>query len=70
MCGSGLGLANLPELYLRSEIGGVDMVARLALADWSANRSIAAVWREAVACADSYRIIAEAIALEARRILA
>ena len=70
MCGSGLGLAILPELYLRSEVGGVDMVTRLALADWSASRSIAAVWREGVAYADSYQIIAEAIAVEARRILA
>ena len=46
------------------------MVKRLALADWSASRSIAAIWREGAAYADSYRIIAEAIASEARRILA
>ncbi|MDE2403526.1 MAG: hydrogen peroxide-inducible genes activator [Sphingomonadales bacterium] len=69
MAGSGLGFAILPELYLRSEVGGEDMVTRLHLADWSANRSIAAVWREGVAFADSYRVIAETIASEARRIL-
>ena len=70
MCGSGLGLAILPELYLRSEVGGEDMVTRLTIADWSASRSIAAVWREGTAYTESYRIIAETIATEARRILA
>lgn len=69
MCGSGLGFAILPELYLRSEVGGEDMVKRLDLADWSASRSIAAVWRAGAAYADSYRIISEAIVSEARRIL-
>ncbi len=69
MSGSGLGLAILPELYLRSEVGGQDMVKRLAPADWSATRSIAAVWREGAAFTDSYRIIAETIATEARRVL-
>lgn len=70
MCGSGLGLAIIPELYLRSEVGGEDMVKRLTLTDWSASRSIAAIWRNGAAYADSYRIIAQAIASEARRILA
>lgn len=69
MCGWGLGFAILPELYLRSEVGGEDMVKRLDLADWSSSRSIAAVWREGAAYSDSYRTIAEAIASEARRIL-
>jgi LysR family hydrogen peroxide-inducible transcriptional activator len=69
MCGSGLGFAILPELYLRSEVGGENMVTRLALADWTGNRSIAAVWREGAAYSESYRTIAEAIAAEARRIL-
>lgn len=70
MCGSGIGFAMLPELYLRSEAGGADMVRRLDLADWSASRSIAAIWREGAAYADSFRIIADAIAIEARGILA
>ncbi len=69
MCGSGLGFAILPELYLLSEAGGEDMVTRLVLADWSASRSIAAVWREGAAYADTYRLIAELIATEARQTL-
>jgi LysR family hydrogen peroxide-inducible transcriptional activator len=69
MCGSGIGFAILPELYLRSEAGGADMVRRLDLADWSASRSIAAVWRQGAAYSDSFRLIADAIADEARRIL-
>jgi LysR family hydrogen peroxide-inducible transcriptional activator len=70
MCGSGIGFALLPEFYLRSEAGGEDMVVRLKLADWSASRSIAAAWREGVAFAASYKMIAGVIASEARRILA
>lgn len=70
MCGSGLGFSLLPELYLRSEVGGENMVARLNVSDWSASRSIAAVWRAGVAYADHHRVIAETIATEARRILA
>lgn len=69
MAGSGIGLAILPELYLRSEVGGQDMVRRLAIADWSANRSIAAVWRQRAAYAQSYRLIAEAIAAEAHDLM-
>jgi len=69
MCGSGLGFAVLPELYLRSEVGGQDMVSRLNPVDWQASRSIAAVWRQGAAFGDSYRIIAETIATEARRVL-
>lgn len=66
MAGSGIGLAILPELYLRSEVGGEDMVRRITVADWSATRSIAAVWRQGAAYGESYRLIAEAIAAEAR----
>ncbi|MXP45277.1 LysR family transcriptional regulator [Altererythrobacter sediminis] len=69
MAGSGLGLAILPELYLRSETGGEDMVRRFAIEDWSATRSIAAVWREGAAFAGAYAAIAEVIAAEAREIL-
>ena len=69
MCGSGLGFAVLPDLYLRSEAGGKEMVKRLELADWSASRSIAAAWRRGAAYTDSYRIIADMIAVTARRVL-
>ncbi|MEZ5696856.1 MAG: hydrogen peroxide-inducible genes activator [Sphingomonadaceae bacterium] len=70
MAGSGLGLAILPELYLHSEVGGEDMVERLIITDWAATRSIAAVWRQGAAYADTYRLVAEAIAAEARRVMA
>ncbi|MEJ2694816.1 MAG: LysR substrate-binding domain-containing protein [Candidatus Thiodiazotropha sp.] len=66
MAGAGIGLAILPELYLRSEVGGEDMVRRLTVTDWSATRSIAAVWRQGAAYDENYRIIAQAIADEAR----
>lgn len=69
MAGSGLGLAILPELYLRSETGGEDMVKRFVIQDWSATRSIAAVWREGAAFADAFAAIAKVIAAEAREIL-
>lgn len=69
MCGSGLGFAVLPELYLRSESGGQDMVARLAPVGWSARRTIAAVWRQGAAFGESFQIIADTIAAEARRVL-
>ena len=69
MCGSGLGFAILPELYLRSEVGGEDMVARLKPEGWTATRSIAAVWRDGAAFADSYRLIADIVVDHARHIL-
>ena len=69
MAGSGIGLAILPELYLRSEAGGEDMVHRLVVQDWSATRSIAAVWRQGAAYGDSYRLVARAIADEAHGML-
>lgn len=69
MAGSGLGMAILPELYLQSEAGGEDMVHRLTIADWSATRSIAAVWRRGAAYADSYRVIAQAIGEKAAEML-
>lgn len=69
MCGSGLGFAILPELYLRSEVGGENMVRRLEPVDWSASRSIAAVWREGAAFSDNYRMISSVIAEEAHALL-
>lgn len=70
MCGSGLGLALLPELYIRSETGGEDMVTRLKVEEWSATRSIAAVWRERTAFSETYARIAERIAEHARLLMA
>ena len=70
MSGSGLGLAFLPELYLRAETGGEDMVTRLDIDGWSATRSIAAVWRDRTALSETYAQIAQLIADHARRLLA
>jgi len=69
MCGSGLGFAILPELYLRSEVGGENMVTRLKPEGWAAARSIAAVWRDGAAFADNYRLIADLVVEQARQIL-
>lgn len=66
MCASGLGIAILPELYLRSEVGGKNVIAALPVADWSATRSIGALWRNGSVYGESYAKIAEVIRREAR----
>lgn len=67
MVGSGVGLAILPELYIKSGAGGLDMVAIADPAGWQEYRSIGAAWRSKAAFADLYAEIASLIALEARR---
>ncbi len=69
MAGSGLGLAVLPELYLRSETGGQDMVRRFTIRDWNETRSIAALWRHGAAFTENYARIAEIVNDEARAIM-
>lgn len=69
MAGSGIGLAILPELYLRSEVGGEDMVRRLTIADWASSRSIAAIWRKGAVYGDNYRMVAQAVATKAQIIM-
>lgn len=69
MCASGLGLAILPELYLRSEVGGRNVVTALQIQDWSAKRSIAAVWRAGSVYTESFHEIALAIQREALLLL-
>ncbi|WP_417320578.1 hydrogen peroxide-inducible genes activator [Erythrobacter aureus] len=67
MVGSGVGLAILPELYIRSDAGGLDMV-RIAEPDgWAEYRSLAAAWRPSAAYADLYAEVAQVIADEARK---
>lgn len=68
MAASGLGLAILPELYVRSEVGGLAGVRILKPAGWHHYRSIAAAWRDGAAYSDIYRDIAHCIATEARRL--
>jgi len=58
MVGSGVGLAILPELYIRSGAGGLDMVSVAEPSGWSAYRSIGAAWRSSAAFADLYAEIA------------
>ncbi|RVT42324.1 hydrogen peroxide-inducible genes activator [Sphingobium algorifonticola] len=69
MVGSGIGIAVLPELYIRSEVGGDAMVRRIDPVDWAASRSIAAAWRRNAAYADAYRAVAKKIQNAARAIL-
>jgi len=69
MVGSGLGLAVLPDLYVRSELGGSSGVVLLEIAGWNATRSIAAAWRRGAAYAGLYRGIAEYIRAEAVHLL-
>lgn len=69
MAASGLGLAILPELYVRSDVGGLAGVKVLQPAGWNHYRSIAAVWRAGAAYADIYASIAQRIAEEAHRLV-
>ncbi|MBC2665737.1 hydrogen peroxide-inducible genes activator [Novosphingobium flavum] len=69
MCASGLGLAILPELYLRSDVGGKNVVAPLEIMDWSGSRSVAALWRRNSVYSENYRKIAEVIDREASLLL-
>lgn len=69
MCASGLGLAVLPALYLRSEVGGRNVVTPLHIQGWSAKRSIAAVWRAGSVYTESFHEIALAIQREALLLL-
>lgn len=66
MVGSGVGLAILPELYIRSGAGGLDMVVVSNPPGWAEYRSIGATWRSSAAFAELYAEIAEVIAAEAR----
>ena len=62
MVGSGVGLAILPELYIRSGAGGLDVVRIAEPEGWDEYRSIGAAWRASAAFADLYAEIAAMIA--------
>lgn len=66
MVGSGVGLAVLPELYVRSGAGGLDVVRIVEPAGWSEYRSVGLAWRQSAAFADLYAQIGAIIAEEAR----
>ena len=64
MAGTGLALTILPDLYIRSEVGGSAGVNILQVTDWAPTRSIAAAWRHGAAYSDAYSTIAECIRQE------
>ena len=66
MVGSGVGLALLPEMYIRSGAGGLDVVSIAEPKGWGEYRSIGAAWRKRAAFGDTYQQIARIIADEAR----
>ena len=69
MVASGLGLAILPALYVRSELDRGGDVAILDVDGWNVTRSIGAAWRVGAGFADEYDAISRRIADEARAML-
>ena len=69
MASSGMGLAVLPELYIRSDVGGRAGIDVLEPLGWKYTRSIAAAWRSGAAYGDAYRTISERIQDEARALI-
>ena len=70
MVASGLGLAILPEFYIRSAVGGLSGVVVIEPCGWTFTRSIAAAWRIGAAYDSEYRVIADRIQSEARALTA
>ena len=69
MAASGIGLAVLPELYIRSDVAGGTGVVILEPKGWSFTRSIAAAWRSGAAYGDAYAMIASRIEAEASALI-
>ncbi len=70
MAATGLALTILPDLYLRSEVGGSTGVKILDVEDWQPTRSIAAAWRTGAAYEEIFRKIADCVSIEARSVIA
>jgi LysR family hydrogen peroxide-inducible transcriptional activator len=66
MVGTGVGLALLPEIYIRSEAGGLEVVAIAEPEGWAEYRSVAAAWRASAAMAQVYSEISDLVAQVAR----
>ena len=66
MVGSGVGLAILPELYIRSDAGGLDVVHIAEPEGWQEYRSVGVAWRSSAAFGEFDTEIGETIAEEAR----
>lgn len=69
MVATGLGVTILPDLYIRSEVGGSAGVRIVEVEDWRPTRSIAAAWRRGAAYADVYAAIAEHVRSEAKAMM-
>lgn len=65
MVGSGVGPAILPELYIRSDAGGLDVVRMVEPEGWDEYRSVGVAWRKNAAFEGTYRDIARIILGEA-----
>lgn len=70
MVASGLGLALLPSLYLRSDVGGAAGVKTLLIQNWTAYRAIAIAWRRHSPMNAAFQMIADHVQSSARRLLA
>lgn len=69
MAATGLALTILPDLYIRSEVGGSAGVKILEVQDWRPVRRIAAAWRIGAAYSDAFQSIAECVRSEAVSII-
>ncbi|WBH17978.1 LysR family transcriptional regulator [Sphingomonas radiodurans] len=69
MVASGLGLAVLPKLYLRSDVVGSAGLAILNVAGWNVHRSVALAWRRRSSMEAGFRVIADQVQRFARRVL-
>lgn len=69
MAASGLGLTVLPQLYLRSDVGGQAGLTVLDVPGWKAHRSVALAWRRGTSMEAAFRIIADRVQSTARRML-
>ncbi|QPC99659.1 hydrogen peroxide-inducible genes activator [Qipengyuania soli] len=70
MAASGVGLAMLPEIYVRSNAGGIDGVRIAEPGNWTEYRSVGAAWRSSAVFAKLYQEVADIVSEEARRLLA
>ena len=69
MAVSGVGLAVLPELYIRSDVLGREGSVVLEVEGWDFTRTIAAAWRTGAAYSDAFRFIAERIGTDAQHLI-
>ena len=70
MAGTGVGLALLPEIYVRSKAAALDAVRLVDPVGWAEFRSVGVAWRRGAAYADLFALIAEIIRAEAEDRLA